>query len=325
MSDFRLVARHFGGPGVIEVEAIAAGPVAAGEARVRHSAIGVNFIDIYHRTGLYPQPLPAALGVEAAGVIEALGPGVTGLRVGQRVGYAVTMTGAYASWRDLSAERLVPLPDAISDETAAAALLKGMTAHALIFGCARIQSGQSALVHAAAGGVGRLLVQWLSASGVDVVAHSGTAAKAAIATTLGARLSLHCPQEELAQTVREATGGRGVDVVFDGVGAASFFPSLDSLARRGHLLSYGNASGPVPPFSPLELASRNSLSLTRPRLFDYIASRAELETAAAALFDMIGKGKLDIEIALRLPLYDAAEAHRALEGRQTTGSIILTP
>ena len=325
MSDFRLVARHFGGPGVIEVEAIAAGPVAVGEARVRHSAIGVNFIDIYHRTGLYPQPLPAALGVEAAGVIEALGPGVTGLRVGQRVGYAVTMTGAYASWRDLSAERLVPLPDAISDETAAAALLKGMTAHALIFGCARIQPGQSALVHAAAGGVGRLLVQWLSASGVDVIAHSGTAAKAAIATTLGARLSLHCPQEELAQTVREATGGRGVDVVFDGVGAASFFPSLDSLARRGHLLSYGNASGPVPPFSPLELASRNSLSLTRPRLFDYIASRAELETAAAALFDMIGKGKLDIEIALRLPLYDAAEAHRALEGRQTTGSIILTP
>ena len=325
MSDFRLVARHFGGPGVIEVEAIAAGPVAAGEARVRHSAIGVNFIDIYHRTGLYPQPLPAALGVEAAGVIEALGPGVTGLRVGQRVGYAVTMTGAYASWRDLSAERLVPLPDAISDETAAAALLKGMTAHALIFGCARIQSGLSALVHAAAGGVGRLLVQWLSASGVDVIAHSGTAAKAAIATTLGARLSLHCPQEELAQTVREATGGRGVDVVFDGVGAASFFPSLDSLARRGHLLSYGNASGPVPPFSPLELASRNSLSLTRPRLFDYIASRAELETAAAALFDMIGKGKLDIEIALRLPMYDAAEAHRALEGRQTTGSIILTP
>ena len=325
MSDFRLVARRFGGPEVIEAEPIAAGPVAAGEARVRHSAIGVNFIDTYHRTGLYPQPLPATLGVEAAGVVEALGPGVTGLRVGQRVGYAVTTTGAYASWRDLSAERLVPLPDAIGDETAAAALLKGMTVHALMFGCARIQPGQSALVHAAAGGVGRLLVQWLAAIGVDVIAHSGSAAKVAIATALGARLSLHCPQEELAEAVREATGGRGVDVVFDGVGAASFFPSLDSLARRGHLLSYGNASGPVPPFSPLELASRGSLSLTRPRLFDYIATRAELETAASALFEMIAKGRLAIEIGLRLPLRDAADAHRALEGRQTTGSIILTP
>ena len=325
MSDFRLVARRFGGPEVIEAEPIVAGPVAAGEARVRHSAIGVNFIDTYHRTGLYPQPLPATLGVEAAGVVEALGPGATGLRVGQRVGYAVTTTGAYASWRDLSAERLVPLPDAIGDETAAAALLKGMTVHALMFGCARIQPGQSALVHAAAGGVGRLLVQWLAAIGVDVIAHSGSAAKVAIATALGARLSLHCPQEELAEAVREATGGRGVDVVFDGVGAASFFPSLDSLARRGHLLSYGNASGPVPPFSPLELASRGSLTLTRPRLFDYIATRAELETAASALFEMIDKGKLAIEIGLRLPLRDAADAHRALEGRQTTGSIILTP
>lgn len=325
MNDVRLVARRFGGPEVIEAEPMAAGPVAPGAARVRHGAIGVNYIDTYHRTGLYPQPLPAPLGVEAAGVIEALGEGVTGLSVGQRVGYAVTMTGAYASWRDLSAERLVPLPDGIGDETAAAALLKGMTAHALMFGCARIQPGQSALVHAAAGGVGRLLVQWLSAIGVEVLAHSGSAAKAAVATALGARLSLHCPQQELAQTVREATAGRGVDVVFDGVGAASFFPSLDSLARRGHLVSYGNASGPVPPFSPLELASRSSLSLTRPRVFDYIASRAELETAASALFDMVGKAKLDIEITLRLPLRDAAEAHRALEGRRTTGSIVLIP
>jgi NADPH2:quinone reductase len=325
MSDYRLVARSFGGPDVIAAEPISPGPLKPGQARVRHSAIGVNFIDTYHRTGLYPQPLPAGLGVEAAGVVEALGDDVTGLSVGQRVGYAVSMAGAYASWRDISADRLVPLPDSVSDEIAAAVLLKGMTAHALIFGCARIQPGQSALVHAAAGGVGRLLVQWLAAIGVDVIAHSGSVEKAAIATALGARVSLACPQEELAGAVRDATGGRGVDVSFDGVGAASFLASLDALAPRGHLVSYGNASGPVPPFSPLELASRGSLSLTRPRLFDYIATRAELEAAAAALFDMIGQGKLGIEVGLRLPLRDAAEAHRALEGRRTTGSIVLAP
>lgn len=325
MSDYRLIARSFGGPEVIAAEPISPGPLGPGQARVRHSAIGVNFIDTYHRTGLYPQPLPAGLGVEAAGTIEALGEGVTGLSVGQRVGYAVTMTGAYASWRDISAERLVPLPDAVSDEIAAAVLLKGMTAHALMFGCARIEPGQSALVHAAAGGVGRLLVQWLAAIGVDVIAHSGSPEKAAIATSLGARVSLDCPQEELAKAVREATGGRGVDVSFDGVGAASFTASLDALARRGHLVSYGNASGPVPPFSPLELASRGSLSLTRPRMFDYVATRPELETTAADLFAVIAAGKLDVEIGLRLPLRDAAEAHRALEGRRTTGSIILIP
>ena len=325
MNDFRLVAKAFGGPEVIAAEPIVEGPIAAGEARVRHTAIGVNFIDTYHRTGLYPQPLPAGLGVEGVGVVEALGDGVTGLAVGQRVAYAVQQTGAYATWRDMSAERLVPLPDAVSDEVAAAALLKGMTTHSLMFGCARIEPGQSALVHAAAGGVGRLLVQWLSSIGVDVIAHSGSAEKAATAKGLGARLSLHCPQDELAKAVREATDGRGVTVAFDGVGATSFTASLDSLARRGHLVSYGNASGPVPPFSPLELASRGSLSITRPRLFDYIATRAELETTAAALFDMIGSGKLDIEIALRVPLRDAAEAHRALEGRRTSGSVILIP
>ncbi|KKC26536.1 quinone oxidoreductase family protein [Sphingomonas sp. SRS2] len=323
--DYRLVARRFGGPEVIEAEPIVAGPVAPGQARVRHRAIGVNFIDTYHRSGLYPQKLPALLGVEGAGVVEALGDGVAGLTVGQRVVYAVAAPGSYASWTDVAADRLLPLPAGTGDELAAAATLKGLTAQTLIFGCARIAAGQTALVHAAAGGMGRLLVQWLAAIGVTVIAHAGSAEKAAIAAQLGAAHALHCPQEALATAVRDATGGRGVDVVFDGVGAASFTASLDSLTRRGLLISYGNSSGPVPPFSPLELASRGSLIVTRPRMYDFVVTRAELEAAAADLFTMIGSGKLAIEIALRLPLREAAEAHRALEGRRTTGSIVLSP
>lgn len=325
MSDYRLVAREFGGPEVIVAEPIGAGPLAPGNARVRHRAIGVNFIDTYHRTGLYPQRLPAPLGVEAAGVIEALGEGVTGLSIGQRVGYAIGEPGSYASWQDVAADRLVPLPDTVTDDQAAAILLKGLTAQILIFGCARIEAGQSALVLAAAGGVGQLLVQWLAAIGVRVIAHAGSAAKAGIARELGADLALHCPFDSLADTVREATGGRGVDVVFDGVGAASWSASLDSLRRRGLMISFGNASGPVPPVSPLELTSRGSLFLTRPRLFDYIVEREELAASAAALFAMIEAGKLDIEIGLKRPLREAAEVHRLLDGRQTTGSMILMP
>src|SRR5690349_13160103 len=198
MTDPRLVVRAFGGPEVIVAEPITALPVAPGKARVRHRAIGVNFIDIYHRTGLYPQPLPSGLGLEAAGVIEALGDGVTGLSVGQRVGYAIYAPGSYASWRDVDADRLLALPDHIDDETAAAAILKGLTAQVLIFGCARMAAGQSVLVHAAAGGMGRLLVQWLAAIGVSVIAHSGSAEKAAIARGLGANVSLSCSYDALA-------------------------------------------------------------------------------------------------------------------------------
>lgn len=325
MSDYRLVARQFGGPEVITAEPIVAGPVAPGHVRVRHRAIGVNFIDTYHRTGLYPQPLPAPLGVEAAGVVEAIGEHVTGLRPGQRVGYAISAPGSYASWQDVAAARLVALPDGISDEIAAAALLKGLTAQTLIFGCAHTQPGQSALVHAAAGGVGRLLVQWLASIGVRVIAHAGSPGKAAIAAGLGADVALHDPFDTLAATVRAATDGKGVDVVFDGVGAASWEASLDALRPRGLMISYGNASGPVPPASPLELARRGSLFLTRPRLFDYIADKDELDAAAAQLLAMIDSGKLDIEIGLRLPLAEAADAHRALEARRTTGSVILIP
>ena len=324
-NDYRLVARDYGGPEVIEAEPIVPGPVAPGMARVRHRAIGVNFIDTYHRTGLYKQPLPAGLGVEAAGVVEALGAEVAGWRIGDRVGYASQTTGAYASWLDVPADRLVAIPDSISDEGAAAILLKGLTAETLIFGCARIEPGQSALVPAAAGGMGRLLVQWLSAIGVKVVAHAGSAEKAAIAKGLGAAAALHCPFDDLAAAVREATGGDGVDFVFDGVGAASFTASLDSLRRRGLMISFGNASGAVPPVSPLELASRKSLFLTRPRLYDFIVERSELEASAAHLFRMVAEGKVTIEIGLKRPLQEAAEVHRLLEARQTTGSAILIP
>ena len=266
-TDYRLVARTFGGPEVIEAEPIVAGPVAAGMVRVRHKAIGVNFIDTYHRSGLYPQPLPAPLGIEAAGMIEAIGAGVSGLTIGQRVAYTGA-PGAYASWSDVPAAMLLPLPDGISEEVAAACIVKGLTAKGLIFDCARMQAGQSALVLAAAGGVGRLLVQWLAAIGVKVIAHAGSAAKAAIATSLGAETSLSCGFDELAAQVRAANGGTGVDVVFDGVGAASFTASLDSLARRGLMISFGNASGAVPAVAPLELMRRGSLFLTRPKLGD---------------------------------------------------------
>lgn len=325
MTDYRMVASQFGGAEMIEAEPLAGGPVGPGMARVRHRAIGVNFIDIYHRSGLYPQPLPAALGVEAAGVIEALGEGAQGFAVGDRVGYVSAQPGSYASWMDVPADQLLRLPDAIDDETAAAVLLKGLTVHALVHGCARIEAGQSALVLAAAGGVGRMLVQWLAALGVTVIAHAGSAEKAAIAKRLGASAALHGPFETLAGEVRAACGGAGVDAVFDGVGAASWTASLDSLRPRGMMISFGNASGPVPPFSPLELTRRGSLFLTRPKLYDFITSREELDAAATALFAMIESGKLDVEIGLRAPLADVADVQRALEGRRTTGSVILTP
>jgi NADPH2:quinone reductase len=323
--DYRLVARAFGGPEVIDAEPLTDAPVAAGQVRVRHRAVGVNFIDTYHRSGLYPQKLPAPLGVEAAGVVEAVGAGVAGVQVGQRVAYTALTPGAYASRIDIDPALLVALPDGIDDEMAAAVLLKGLTVQALLKGCARVEAGQTALVHSAAGGIGRLMVQWLAALGVRVIAHAGTAEKAAIATALGADVALHGAFDGLAAAVRDATGGKGADVVFDGVGAASWEASLDCLRPRGLMVSFGNASGPVPPMTPLELAKRGSLFLTRPRFYDYVATRAELDAAAADLFAMIAAGKLSVEIGLRLPLREVAEAHRALEGRRTTGSIVLLP
>jgi len=323
--DYRLLVRRTGGPEVIEREAARIGAPGPGEALVRHQAIGLNFIDTYQRSGLYPVRLPSGLGSEGAGMIEAVGEGVTGVRPGDRVAYASGPLGAYATVRIMPAASLVPLPAGIDAEQAAAAMLKGMTADMLTGACARIQPGQTALVHAAAGGVGSLLVQWLKAIGAVVIAHAGSEAKAARARALGADTALSCPFEALAGEVRAATGGRGVDVAFDGVGAASWAATLASMAARGLIASYGNASGPVPPVAPLELARAGSLFLTRPTLLNYIATPEELRASAGRLFAMIETGKLRIEIGQRFPLAAAAEAHRALEGRATTGSTLLIP
>jgi NADPH2:quinone reductase len=320
---YRLVIRRTGGPETIEAEPL--GPLAPrpGEALVRHEAIGLNFIDTYHRTGLYPLPLPSGLGSEAAGVVEEAGEGVS-LPAGTRIAYAAGPPGAYATHRLIAADRLVRLPDTIASETAAAIMLKGCTAEMLIERCAKIQAGDWVLVHAAAGGVGSLLVPWLKAIGARVIAHAGSEAKAAAARTLGADHALTCPFERLAEEVKALSGG-GVASVFDGVGAASWAASLASLERRGLMVSYGNASGPVPPLSPLDLARGGSLYLTRPTLFDYIATPDELQASAARLFEMIGSGAVPVRIGARFPLREAAEAHRALEARQTTGSTLLIP
>ncbi|MFW2830046.1 quinone oxidoreductase family protein [Sphingomonas sp. ID0503] len=293
--------------------------------RVRHTAIGLNFIDTYRRSGLYPVDLPAGLGIEAAGVVEAVGPGVTGFTVGDRVAYATGAVGAYADRRNIAADVLLHVPDAVADEIAAAAVLKGMTAGFLAERCARMTAGQTALVHSAAGGVGSILVQWLKAIGVTVIAHAGSAEKAAKAKALGADHALDLPYEALAARVRDLTGGRGVDAVFDGVGKDSWAASLASTAKRGLIASYGNASGPVPPVPPLDLSRAGSLFLTRPTLFDYVGERQELVSLADRLFTLIANGAIRIEIGQAFPLSAAADAHRALEGRQTTGSTVLLP
>lgn len=312
-----------GGPDVLElVEADVAAP-GPGEILIRQTAIGLNFIDTYHRTGLYPVPLPSGLGLEAAGVVEAAGAGV-GLAPGSRVGYCWGPIGAYASHRVIAADRVVALPDAVSDETAAAGLLKGCTAEFLIERCARVERGQSALVQAAAGGVGLLLVQWLKHIGATVIAVAGSAEKVAMAIAHGADHGI-VQGEGLAGQVRGLTGGRGVDVVFDGVGKTTFEASLDSLARRGLHISYGNASGPIGPVDFGILARKGSLFTTRPTLFDYYTSREEIETHAGRVLEMIGSGVLKVNIDQRYALADAARAHRDLEARRTTGSTVLIP
>jgi len=319
---YRLIFRKTGGPEVIEAEPLGALEPGPGEVLVRHQAIGLNFIDTYHRTGLYKLPLPSGLGSEAAGTVEAAGEG-TDFREGERVAYALGPPGAYATHRLLPADRLVRLPDSIDAETAAAAMLKGCTAEFLIERCARVKAGDWVLVHAAAGGVGSILVPWLKAIGARVIAHAGSAEKAAMAADRGADHALSCPFDELADEVQRLTGG--VRIVLDGVGAASWAASLASLKRRGLMVSFGNASGPVPPVSPLELSRAGSLFLTRPTLGDYVAEPGELQAAAARLFEMIGSGAVPVRIGARFPLAEAAEAHRALEARRTIGSTLLVP
>ncbi len=314
-----------GGPEVLRIEELDPGKPAAGEIQVRHTAIGVNYIDVYDRTGLYPSKLPGGLGREAAGVITALGRGAKGFRVGERVAYVPSVSGAYCELRNVPAERVVKVPRRISDEAAAALMLKGLTAHYLIRRTYRVARGQTILVHAAAGGVGLILCQWARSLGARVIGVVGSEAKAELAKKYGCRHVLISGRDELVAGVREITGGAGVPVVYDAVGKDTFMDSLDCLARLGRMVSYGNASGPPPAIDPLELSRRGSLFLTRPTLFNYIATRAELLAAARELFSVVRAKKVRVLIGQRYALSEAAAAHRDLEGRRTTGSTVLVP
>lgn len=325
VSAWRLIIGTTGGPDVIQRENFDLGSPGPGEALIAHEAIGLNFIDIYVRTGLYPAQLPTGLGGEAAGIVTAIGEGVTNVAVGDRVTYVIQAPGSYATHRILPANRLLKLPDDISFDVAAGTTLKGLTVAFLVEKCATMRSGQTALVHAAAGGVGTILVPWLASMGVTVIAHSGSPEKAACATEAGAAHSLNSDFDTLAETVRSLTQGNGVDAVFDGVGAASWSASLASLRRRGLMVSFGNASGPVPPFSILELSKGGSLFVTRPTLFDYIREDAEYRELGARLFDQISSAVIKSDVSQRYALADAADAHRALEARQTVGSTVLIP
>ena len=320
-----IVFTETGGPEVLRLQNAEIGPPGPGQARVRHTAIGVNFIDTYQRSGLYPLPLPSGLGSEAAGVVEAVGEGVAGLAPGDRVAYAGGPLGAYSTERLIAAEHLVKLPDGVSDETAACAMLQGMTVEYLVQRTFPVQPGQTVLWHAAAGGVGQIALQWLSAMGVHVIATVGSEAKAEIARGLGAAHVILYREEDVAARVRAITGGKGVPVAFDSVGKDTFEASLNSLSPRGMMVTFGNASGPVPALAPLELTKRGSLFLTRPRLGDYIATRAELEASSAALFRRLRDGTVKLAPSHRYPLAEAPQAHRDLEARRTTGSVILLP
>ncbi|MEI6484742.1 MAG: quinone oxidoreductase [Sphingomonadales bacterium] len=312
-----------GGPDVLGWHDITLPPPGPGEVRLRHTAIGLNFIDTYHRGGLYPMALPSGLGLEAAGVVEAAGAGVT-LPVGTRVGYCWGPIGAYATHRNIAAAMVVPLPDGVSDEMAAAGLLKGCTTEFLVERCARVQAGDWALVPAAAGGVGLLLVQWLKRVGATVIAVAGTAEKLALAAAHGADHGL-LDGSDVAAQVKALTGGRGVDMVFDGVGAASWESSLNSLKRRGLLISFGNASGPVTGVNLGILSQKGSLFVTRPTLFDYYASAEDRATYAGRVLAMMASGALTLAVNQRYALADAATAHADLAGRRTTGSTVLVP
>ncbi len=315
----------YGGPDVLRWEPLDPGEPRRGEVLIRQTAVGLNFIDVYERTGLYPNPLPAGLGREAAGVVEAVGPGVRGVAAGDRVAYVSSQGGAYAQYRCMPAARVVSIPDGVSDRLAAAAMLKGLTAQFLLRRTHRVKRGDAVVVHAAAGGVGLIASQWARHLGATVIGVVGSDAKAEVARAHGCDHTLVLGRDDLPARVREITGGRGADVVYDSVGKDTFFASLDSLAPLGLMVTYGNASGPVPPIAPLELAKRGSLFLTRPTLFHYIATRGELVRSARELFEVIGRGAVRVEIGQTYALQDVAQAHRDLEGRRTVGSTVLMP
>jgi NADPH2:quinone reductase len=315
----------YGGPEVMQWEPFDPGEPGRGEALIRQTAIGLNFIDVYERTGLYANVLPTGLGREAAGVIEALGPRVRGFAVGDRVAYVHAQPGAYAQHRVLPVDRLARIPDGVSDRLAAAAILKGLTAQFLLRRTHRVKKGDGVVIHAAAGGVGLIAAQWAHHLGATVIGVVGSEPKAVIARNNGCQHALVFGSGDLAAQVREITGGRGADVVYDSVGKDTFFASLDCLKPLGLMVTYGNASGPVPAIQPLELAKRGSLFLTRPVLFHYTARRADLDRAARELFEVIGRGAVRIEIGQTYALQDVAQAHRDLEARRTIGSTVLIP
>ena len=311
-----------GGPEVLQWEAVDVGEPGPGQVRLRQTAAGLNFIDVYHRTGLYPQQLPFTPGVEGVGVVEAVGPGVTDVNEGDRVAYAGPV-GGYAEVRLIPADRLVKLPDAIRAEQAAGMMLQGLTAEMLVRRVYPVQSGETILVHAAAGGVGLILCQWAKALGATVIGTVGSDEKAELARAHGCDHPIVYTRQDFVAEVARITNGDKVPVVYDGVGRDTFMKSLDCLRRRGMMVSFGNASGPVEPFPATLLAQKGSLFLTRPTLYDYVVAREDLEEAANALFEMVTSSKIRIEIKQRFALKDAAEAHRALEARKTTGSSVL--
>jgi NADPH2:quinone reductase len=314
-----------GGPEALVFEDVDVGEPGPGEARVRHSAVGLNFIDIYHRNGTYPlERLPAVLGMEAAGVVEAVGAGVAEVGAGDRVAYATPPPGAYAQARVMVADRLVRLPDDIDDRTAAAMMLKGMTAQYLLRRTHKVEPGETVLIHAAAGGMGLILCQWAKHLGALVMGTVSSDEKAARAGAHGCDHAIVYTRRDFVEAVREITGGDGAQVIYDGVGRATFDESLEALAMRGHLVSYGSASGPVPPFDIARLSAK-SATLTWPALFHYTAARDELEETARELFEVVRRGIVKIEIDQTYALEDAAAAHRELEARRTTGSTVLIP
>jgi NADPH2:quinone reductase len=314
-----------GGPEVLRYEDVEVGEPKEGEARVRHTAIGVNYVDTYHRSGLYKLPLPSGLGVEGAGVVEAVGKGVSNVRAGDRVAYAGGSPGGYAQVRLIPADRLIQLPAGIADPQAAAMMLKGITAWMLTHRVHAIRAGETVLFHAAAGGVGLVAVQWLKALGATVIGTAGSDEKAKLARAHGCDHVIVYTRENFTKRVRELTGGAGVPVVYDSVGKDTFQGSLDCLSPAGLMVSFGNASGAVPPFDIAQLAVKGSLFLTRPTLFSYTARREDLEAGARALLQVVQAGKVKVEVGRSYPLAEAAQAHRDLESRKTTGSLVLLP
>ena len=316
---------EFGGPEVLDFREVDLPDPGPGEARIRHTAIGLNFIDTYHRSGLYPLDLPTGLGSEGAGVIEAVGDGVTDVAVGDRVVYTGRPADSYSVQRNFPAWQFVQIPDGVSDETAAAAMLKGLTAWYLLHRSYPVKQGDTVLLYAAAGGVGSIASQWASHLGATVIGVVSTEEKAALARSQGCEHIIMADDDDIPGKVRALTDGEGVAAVYDSIGKDTFMTSLDCLRPHGVMVTYGNATGPVDPFSPAELAKRHSLYVTRPILFDFVSTRESLVEATDALFGVLQSGAVKVSVNQRYPLADAAQAHRDLEARKTTGSTILAP